>query len=64
MTLDIYRQRKTKRINIRITKADHDWLFDFAKRRGTKVSKLFATFLGFLRAQDKKKEDADTQDEV
>lgn len=63
MTLDIYRKRKVKRINIRISKADHDWLFDFAHRRGTKVSKLFATFIDFLRGQDKKL-DADDQDEV
>lgn len=68
MTLDIYRHRKTKRINIRISQVDHDWLFDFAKRRGTKVSKLFATFLDFLRAQDRKREedleDAYDQDEL
>ena len=64
MTLDIYKKRKSKRINIRITKVDHDWLFDFAKRRGTKVSKLFATFLDFLRSQDKKQDDADDQDNL
>lgn len=63
MTLDFDKKRKIKRINIRVTQEDHDWLFGFAKRRGTKVSKLFATFLEFLRVQDKKRDDADDQDE-
>jgi hypothetical protein len=51
--------RKTKRINIRISPEDHDWLFSFAKKRKTKVSKLFQQFLAFLRDSSLKDEDAE-----
>jgi hypothetical protein len=60
--MDVFRQRKTKRLNIRVTPEDHSWLFSFAKRRKTKVSKLFAQFIEFLRhSEEEREEDADDE---
>ena len=53
--------RKTKRINIRISPEDHDWLFTFARKQETKVSKLFQQFLTFLRDSISEEEDADDE---
>jgi hypothetical protein len=47
--MQIDKQLKTKRINIRITPTDHEWLFDFAKKSRTTVSKLFAKYVDYLR---------------
>ena len=53
--------KKTKRINIRISPEDHAWLFNFAKKQETKVSKLFQKFLAFLRETEPEEEDADDE---
>jgi len=56
------KERKTKRLNIRVTPADHSWLFTFASKRKMKVSKLFEQFIGYLRQTDEEKEE-DADDE-
>jgi hypothetical protein len=50
--MEVIKENKTKRLNIRITPKQHSWLFRFAKRKKTSVSALFAKFLLFLKRAD------------
>jgi len=58
------KERKTKRINIRIAPTQHDWLFKHAKERETTVSKLFSGFVVTLQDKEQASDDADPDADV
>jgi hypothetical protein len=62
--MDPFKEKKTKRINIRITPSDHEWLFEFAKENELTVSKLFERFVSVLRKDADQREDAHSEVEV
>jgi hypothetical protein len=61
--MDPFKEKKTKRINVRVTPSDHRWLFMFAQEKGITVSKLFERFIAFLR-KDAERDDADSEAEL
>ena len=62
--MNLFKEKKTKRIYVRMTPSDHQWLLTFAKKRETKISKLFMQFIDLMKTRDREREDADAGPEV